>query len=182
MEKEGLIRALSFIQQQGLFVGVIVTDRHAQIAKWLRENLPTADHRFDVWHLAKGQYYTVDSAADISHYLCLCSGFRKKVQKLTKEKDCELIGEWEKSLVNHLYWCASSTPSGNGEEIRAKWLSLDNHIHNKHSGHSKLFKKCQHGRLTGHAKKKKWFKRRKLKISLLYYNMLRAYDTRHQTK
>lgn len=54
MEIEGLIRAVEFLHKQKLEVGVLVTDRHRQIAKWVRENLPSVDHRFDVWHLAKG--------------------------------------------------------------------------------------------------------------------------------
>ena len=40
MEKEGLQRVLNFLQQQGLTVEVLVTDRHKQINKWLRENYP----------------------------------------------------------------------------------------------------------------------------------------------
>ena len=28
--------------------------------------------------------------------------FRKKVEKLAKEKGCDLIGDWKKSLMNHL--------------------------------------------------------------------------------
>lgn len=75
-----------------------------------------------------------------------------------KEKDCGIVGEWLKSIVNHLYWSAVSTPSGYSDVILAKWLSLDNHIHNKHTRHSsKHFKKCLHGRIT---RRKKWLKRR----------------------
>ena len=60
-----------------------------------------------------------------------------------KEKGCALIGEWKKSLVNHLYWSVGlPTTDGKGEMIRAKWISLDNHIHNKHKGHSKIFPAC----------------------------------------
>ena len=70
--------------------------------------------------------------------------FKKKVTALAKEKDCEIVGEWKKSLVNHLYWSAVSTPDGNGELIKAKWISLDNHIHNKHKKHGKIFTACQH--------------------------------------
>ena len=53
------------------------------------------------------------------------------------------------SYVNRR-WCDS-------EMILEKWKSLGNHIHNKHRGHGKKFKKCIHGRL----RKKKWFKFRK---------------------
>ena len=55
MEKEGLQSVLNFLQQQGLTVEVLVTDRHKQINKWLRENYPTITHYYDIWHVAKGK-------------------------------------------------------------------------------------------------------------------------------
>ena len=55
MEKEGLQRVLNFLQQQGLTVEVLVTDRHKQINKWLRETYPTITHYYDIWHVAKGK-------------------------------------------------------------------------------------------------------------------------------
>ena len=61
-------------------------------------------------------------------------GFCKKVKALAKQKDCELVGKWEQSMINHMYWCVVSTPNGDGDMMVAKWLSLENHIHNKHSG------------------------------------------------
>jgi solute carrier family 8 (sodium/calcium exchanger) len=55
MEKEGLIRAMKFLcEDNGFFLMEIVTDRHPQIQKWLRENQPNTKHYFDVWHVAKG--------------------------------------------------------------------------------------------------------------------------------
>lgn len=94
-------------------------------------------------------------------------GFRKKVQALAKQKDCKLVGEWEKSMVNHLYWCVASTSNGDGEMVKAKWLSLDNHVHNKHVGHGELYPECSHGTLRGQDRNKKWLKRRKYNIALL---------------
>lgn len=35
-------------------IGLIVTDRHHQISKWIQENMIDSTHRYDVWHLAKG--------------------------------------------------------------------------------------------------------------------------------
>lgn len=67
---------------------------------------------------------------------------------------------WEKSIINHLYWCVASTPDGNETIIKAKWLSLENHLHNVHRGHSKDFPKCLHGKLRGRDKNKKWLKKR----------------------
>ena len=56
----------------------------------------------------------------------------KKIDALEKDKECELVGKWKKSVINHLYWSAVSAPNGDGEMILTKWISLDNHIHNKH--------------------------------------------------
>lgn len=54
MEKKGLERAIQWLQVHELQVGTIVTDRHLQIQKWIRENLPDTVHYYDVWHVAKG--------------------------------------------------------------------------------------------------------------------------------
>ena len=51
-----MIRAVQKLQENGLEVGTLVTDRHSQIAKWIREELPDTTHFYDVWHLAKGIY------------------------------------------------------------------------------------------------------------------------------
>lgn len=56
-------------------------------------------------------------------------------------------------MINHLYWSVVSTADGNGEMMKAKWLSLVNHIHDQHTGHS-----CSHGALVG--RDEKWLKRR----------------------
>jgi solute carrier family 8 (sodium/calcium exchanger) len=54
MEKEGLIRGVRYLEEQELEIGLLVTDHHTQIAKWVRENMPDTTHRFDMWHVAKG--------------------------------------------------------------------------------------------------------------------------------
>ena len=53
MEKEGLIRGIQLLLQKKFKISTLVTDRHKQIAKWMKENLPSTDHRYDIWHLAK---------------------------------------------------------------------------------------------------------------------------------
>ena len=54
MEKEGLSKGLEFLYGEGIRVETLVTDRHLQVAKWLRLTYPAIDHRYDVWHIAKG--------------------------------------------------------------------------------------------------------------------------------
>ena len=55
MEKEGLHRVLEFLKKD-LTVGMLVTDRHQLITKWIKEEHPDVKHYFDVWHVAKGQW------------------------------------------------------------------------------------------------------------------------------
>lgn len=53
MEKEGLVRSLMFLEACGIDIDSIVTDRHPQVQKFLRER--NVNHYFDVWHFAKGR-------------------------------------------------------------------------------------------------------------------------------
>lgn len=54
MEKEGLSRVLQLLKRKKLPIDVLVTDRHMQINKWLRENHQHIKHYYDVWHVVKG--------------------------------------------------------------------------------------------------------------------------------
>jgi solute carrier family 8 (sodium/calcium exchanger) len=96
----------------------------------------------------------------------VCAGFRKKLEGAAKNKDCSLIGDWQRSIINHLYWCVASTDDGDSETILAKWLSADNHEHNVHTHESAKFGHCVHG----HTSKRKWFTRRKCNSSVTFHN------------
>lgn len=56
MEKQGLKQALSNLNDCDVHVDILVTDRHAQIKKFIREEHQEIKHYFDVWHIAKGNY------------------------------------------------------------------------------------------------------------------------------
>ncbi|CAM4733278.1 unnamed protein product [Leuciscus chuanchicus] len=135
MEKEGLIRSLDFLEKSAVKVASIVTDRHSQIQKFLRIERNDIEHFYDVWHIAKG--------------------VSKKVEALAKMKDCNELKRWQQSLVNHLYWCAISSSSG--EEAVAKWTSFSNHVQNIHSHDNVLFPECLHPAFDGSCPKK-WLK------------------------
>ncbi|KAJ4947619.1 hypothetical protein JOQ06_009653, partial [Pogonophryne albipinna] len=51
MELEGLKRSLELLKERGVTLDCIVTDRHLQIQKFLRESSIT--QFFDVWHIEK---------------------------------------------------------------------------------------------------------------------------------
>lgn len=138
MELEGFKRVMQYVTDQGLEVSKLVTDRHRQLAKYVREKHSGVNHMFDVWHVAKG--------------------IQKKVHALAKQKDCEVLFKWERSITNHLYWVAASSRDDEEELKVAKWKSLGNHIQGIHDGHSEIFPKCLHGDLEGQGVRKKWLK------------------------
>lgn len=55
MEKEGLIRGLKFLREQGMTVSSLTTDRPSIIKKHIRLQCPEIIHYFDVWHVGKGE-------------------------------------------------------------------------------------------------------------------------------
>ena len=57
MELQGLKKAVNKIHNFNITIDALVTDRHQQISKWLRETQANIKHYYDVWHLAKGMYY-----------------------------------------------------------------------------------------------------------------------------
>ena len=135
MELEGLKRTVNILWENDLIPGVIVSDRHVSIQKWIRENLPNTSHCFDVWHVAKG--------------------VAKKLEQLANQRGCEVVGEWIRSISNHLYYSAASSDGESGEMIVAKWKSVVPHVQNIHEGHDDpLFDRCLHSPLDNDNQRK----------------------------
>ncbi|XP_015754546.1 PREDICTED: uncharacterized protein LOC107334147 [Acropora digitifera] len=112
MEKEGLERSLKYLTEEGLSFNTLITDRHVQIRKYMREKWPAVKHRLDGWNVGKGT--------------------GKKIDALAKKKDCAVLQKWKKSIVNHMFWCAASSNDDDGDLKEAKWVSITNHIMDKH--------------------------------------------------
>lgn len=53
-EIEGLKRTISHMDAEDLVIDTLITDRHRQIAKYLREECAEIEHLYDIWHIAKG--------------------------------------------------------------------------------------------------------------------------------
>ncbi|XP_078495349.1 uncharacterized protein LOC144750179 [Ciona intestinalis] len=138
LEKEGFQRAIHFLKNSGIAITQVVTDRHPQIAKYIRLNMPETQHRFDAWHIAKS--------------------LKKRVSKLALRKNHEELQPWIKSIVNHLYYCALSCHGKPDELIKNKWVSLIYHIQNIHTWQSMGdFTKCEHEDIPPEVqKRKKW--------------------------
>lgn len=91
---------------------------------------------------------------------------KKKLVKLAREKDCVELTSWIRSINNHLYWVAASTPNSDRQLMQEKWTSLSNHIHNQHTHKGKAFPACLHPPLDGQ-RKKKWLKEGKAKFKYI---------------
>lgn len=54
MEKEGFVRAVAALKQEGFKIDVIVTDRHPQIQCYMKkEEMQGTTHYYDCWHVGK---------------------------------------------------------------------------------------------------------------------------------
>lgn len=70
--------ALKTIEENGVKVSTISTDRHPQIVKEMRVCNPEKHHEFDPWHVARG--------------------VSKQLATAAKRRECEGLGEWIPSL------------------------------------------------------------------------------------
>ena len=73
MELEGLKRGFQFMQDSGIHISEVVTDRHLKIKKYMRTEHSDKKHSFDCWHICKGisLYY--------SSFFCLYKIIRTKI-------------------------------------------------------------------------------------------------------
>lgn len=78
---------------------------------------------------------------------------RKVLTKISKEKECQELNAWIKPCESHLMWSATSTPSGDGDLIWAKFKSYLSHVVNRHSNlEDPIFNKCAHAEIISDRK------------------------------
>ncbi|XDV42435.1 hypothetical protein PO909_011101 [Leuciscus waleckii] len=133
MEMEGLKRSLALLEERGVTLNSIVTDRRPQIQRFLKET--RIKHYHDVWRLEKR--------------------LSKKLVLISKNKDCAILKKWIHSIKHHMYWTAASSASG--PERVAKWTSILNHIRDVHVHEDPAFPRCLHAPRTSRDKSK-WLK------------------------
>ena len=130
METLGHQKAIKFLLTTSMNITTFVSDRHATIAKWMRETCPkmckelgkpVITHFFICGTLEK-----VNMTYKFRTHLVYCTlmyfkilynlvvEIQKILIKLAKEKDYEVRGRWRKACVRHFYWAATSTLSGIG--------------------------------------------------------------------
>ena len=128
MELVGLQKVLETAEENDLEINSLTTDRHIQVRCFMKNEKPEINHQFDIWHVGKN--------------------IKRKLSHAAKNKKCEDLNLWIKAIVNHFWWCCASCDE-NVTELREKWLSILQHISNKHRWeNAKIFKRCEHGKLS----------------------------------
>ncbi|KAG0433348.1 hypothetical protein HPB47_020004 [Ixodes persulcatus] len=72
---------------------------------------------------------------------------QKKLQAASRKSDSKELQVWVQPITNHLYYCAA-LGEGNGPLLVSMWLSLLNHVVDKHDGHDGPFSECLHQPLS----------------------------------
>lgn len=76
------------------------------------------------------------------------SEIRKVLTNISKESGGAALINWIRPCENHFFWSATSTLSGNGNVIYAKFKSFLSHVINKHDNLDEpLYNKCNHGEI-----------------------------------
>lgn len=80
--------------------------------------------------------------------MLLSSEIHKVLTSISKESGCSALTSWIRPCENHFFWSATSTLSGNGNVIYAKFKSFLSHVINKHDNlDDPLYNKCNHGEI-----------------------------------
>lgn len=76
------------------------------------------------------------------------SEIHKVLTSVTKESGCTALINWIRPCENHFFWSSTSTLSGNGNVIYAKFKSFLSHVINKHENlDDPLYNRCNHGEI-----------------------------------
>ena len=137
MELYGFCKVINSLINNGITINSIVTDRHTQIRKFLKDHLPNILHQFDVWHF--------------------CKNIKKKLCSRAKLKKHEDLQGWIKSITNHFWW-SCATCKGDPVLLKEMWVSLLSHVSNEHEWEGfSLYHNCSHGELSDRdIEYKKW--------------------------
>ncbi|KAI8493287.1 hypothetical protein Bbelb_292910 [Branchiostoma belcheri] len=122
MEKMGFLRSLEFLQNEGMSIECIATDRHVGIRAALKQRqYRDIDHQFDIFHMAKS--------------------VNKKLAAHANTRNKKDLFPWLKAVSTHLWWCSKTC----GENA-VKWRSVANHVANRHEGFEEnhTFTECDH--------------------------------------
>ena len=88
MKREGPDRVLKRMQENGVAVCQLATDRSPTVKSYRKKERPTVDHQFGVWPFVKS--------------------VAKKFHKACQKKEFENVRMWIPSIANHMWWSAAT--------------------------------------------------------------------------
>ena len=62
----------------------------------------------------------------------LCKTIKLMLTTKAKEKECQELGHWIKSVTNHFWW-SLRTCEGNALVLKENWISQVHHVADKHN-------------------------------------------------
>lgn len=131
---------------------------------------PLILHFFDQWHVCKSKLILASTTGigikSIFIIIAIIFGYFAGLKKvLSKIADMDVTGkikQWCKAIINHVYWIASSTPLDDpiiySDTLEAKWISMGDHIANKHRHANPLYSTCAHPRRKKGDRKRDYLK------------------------
>ncbi|XP_040182415.1 uncharacterized protein LOC120915727 [Rana temporaria] len=124
LEGKAFVKALDELQDRGLNVRIICTDRNVTIRKLLQEKYSNILHQFDVGRMAKS--------------------VGAKLRAASKKKRCSELAPWIPSIKKHLRW-ASANCERNALKLKEQWCSVLYHVINVHQWRGcEHYKECKH--------------------------------------
>lgn len=88
--------------------------------------------------------------------MMLLTGLGHKIDRVAKKKGCLDVRLWKKSILNHLYFVATTATNGDKERMEGMWKSVANHVQDIHEHDNDTYVMCDHAHLMGEDRNKQW--------------------------
>ena len=139
MEKDGCFEVLTSLEDHGLDIKVLGTDRCPGVAKLMKDQFPHINHQYDLYHVEKS--------------------VRKQLTNKASQRGNFDLHSWIKAITNHLWFCCHNCDE-NPAVLKEKWKSLIYHITNQHEwDFFDHVHTCDHPTLADDvSRRKKWLK------------------------
>lgn len=139
MEFLAFQKAFTFLLGTAMIVKSFISDRHTSIAKWMKEDCLRRCREIE------NQRCNTSLTAGIF----IAKKIQKVLIKLSKEKNCEIIGRWRKACVHQFYWAVTSNKETLEGLKLAKFHAFVSHVLSKHTGlPNPAFNACAHEIIT----------------------------------
>uniref|UniRef100_A0A915E449 Uncharacterized protein n=1 Tax=Ditylenchus dipsaci TaxID=166011 RepID=A0A915E449_9BILA len=157
MELEGVKRCIQGLEESGIIIKSVTTDRHSQIRAYMASEKPELEHDFDAWHMLKS--------------------IRRNIVNEAKKKCNKELKEAGPRFMNHL-WHSTALPRGDPQLIKETALSGLLHLAGVHSWSQGVVPQVIHDNTSNLATAREWSNKR----SMRPLNISGTFETERFTK